>query len=298
MLGDDFSPFDMMKRMADGWLKNQVRNPEDYVGPDGLLVCGKCGEPKQKIIDFPDPTSEDPGRTGKLKTVAECRCEREEREKREREEQAEKDMKKVRELKTASLMDDKFREATFSTFQATKHNERNFKLCTRYAEKFELMPNKNQGLLFWGDVGTGKSFAAACIANYLLERKIPVVMTSFVKLLELIQSNGDEGTKILNKLEYVRLVIFDDLGAERSTDYALEKVYNIIDTRYRKKLPMILTTNLTIEEMKDEIDMRYKRIYDRVFETCHPIQFTGPSWRKREASRRFYEMQKFLEGED
>lgn len=157
------------------------------------------------------------------------------------------------------------------------------------------MLEKNQGLLFWGDVGTGKSFAAACIANYLLERKIPVIMTSFVKLLEVIQASREEEPAILNRLGYAKLVIFDDLGAERGTDYALEKVYNIIDSRYRKSLPMILTTNLTIEEMKRDMDIRYSRIYDRIFEICYPMQFTGPSWRKTEASRRFDEMKKLLE---
>ena len=93
-----------------------------------------------------------------------------------------------------------------------------------------------------------------------------------------------------------KLLIIDDLGAERSTDFALEKVYNIIDSRYRAGLPMILTTNLTLKEMKEATDIRYSRIYDRIFEVCYPMEFTGPSWRKVEASRRFEEMRQFLEG--
>ena len=71
-----------------------------------------------------------------------------------------------------------------------------------------------------------------------------------------------------------------------------------MNDRYLKKLPMILTTNLSIEEMKQEQDIRCSRIYDRIFEICYPMQFTGPSWRKKEASKRFREMEKFLEGED
>ena len=84
-------------------------------------------------------------------------------------------------------------------------------------------------------------------------------MTSFVKLLDLA-SGKPGGDAVLSRLSCAKLVIFDDLGAERSTDYALEKVYNIIDTRYRNKLPMILTTNLTIDDMKSESDIRYSRI--------------------------------------
>lgn len=290
--------YDLMKGIADRGLRNQKRNPEDYTGPDGLLVCGKCGEPKQRVMNFSTPTEDDPFRTSELVVTTMCRCEREEEERRKREEQSKKDMERIRKLRKVSLMDEKFFDSTFDQFRVTKYNERNLRLCRRYAEKFDTMMEKNQGLILWGDVGTGKSFAAACIANYLLNRGVPVIMTSFVELLKVIQAGRDNETDLLSRFNLAKLVIFDDLGAERGTDYALEKVYNIIDSRYRKKLPMILTTNLTLDEMKGEIDMRYKRIYDRIFEICYPMQFTGPSWRKREASRRFDEMQRLLEGED
>lgn len=294
-MGETFNALGFMENIAAKGIKNQVRNPGDYEDEEGLLVCGVCGEQRQKFIDFAAPTEDDPNHTKKLKVATMCRCEREVEERRKREKQNEEDMERIRKLKKASLMDEKLSGATFRNFKPTKYNARNLKLCQRYAEKFDLMLEKNQGLLFWGDVGTGKSFAAACIANYLLERKIPVIMTSFVKLLEVIQASREEEPAILNRLGYAKLVIFDDLGAERGTDYALEKVYNIIDSRYRKSLPMILTTNLTIEEMKRDMDIRYSRIYDRIFEICYPMQFTGPSWRKTEASRRFDEMKKLLE---
>jgi DNA replication protein DnaC len=294
-MGEMFNALGFMENIAAKGIKNQVRNPGDYEDEEGLLVCGVCGEQRQKFIDFAAPTEDDPNHTKKLKVATMCRCEREVEERRKREKQNEEDMERIRKLKKASLMDEKLSGATFRNFKPTKYNARNLKLCQRYAEKFDLMLEKNQGLLFWGDVGTGKSFAAACIANYLLERKIPVIMTSFVKLLEVIQASREEEPAILNRLGYAKLVIFDDLGAERGTDYALEKVYNIIDSRYRKSLPMILTTNLTIEEMKRDMDIRYSRIYDRIFEICYPMQFTGPSWRKTEASRRFDEMKKLLE---
>lgn len=294
-MGEMFNALGFMENIAAKGIKNQVRNPGDYEDEEGLLVCGVCGEQRQKFIDFAAPTEDDPNHTKKLKVATMCRCEREVEERRKREKQNEEDMERIRKLKKASLMDEKLSGATFRNFKPTKYNARNLKLCQRYAEKFDLMLAKNQGLLFWGDVGTGKSFAAACIANYLLERKIPVIMTSFVKLLEVIQASREEEPAILNRLGYAKLVIFDDLGAERGTDYALEKVYNIIDSRYRKSLPMILTTNLTIEEMKRDMDIRYSRIYDRIFEICYPMQFTGPSWRKTEASRRFDEMKKLLE---
>ena len=171
------------------------------------------------------------------------RCKQEKEAKEKRREQARKDMERVSRLRKASLMDEKFKEARFATFQITKYNSRNLKLCQRYVSGFDEMMAKNQGLIFWGDVGTGKSYAAACIANELLSKGVPVVMTSLVKILELVQAGDEKESDIISRLKSARLVIFDDLGAERSTDYALEKIYNIIDSRYRSKEPMLLTTN-------------------------------------------------------
>ena len=193
-------------------------------------------------------------------------------------------------------MDEQPAAAVFSNFRETKDNARNLRLCRRYAEHFDEMAEKNQGLLLWGDVGTGKTFAAACIANYLLERRTPVVMTSFVNLLASMQGFREDEDKLITQLNRAKLLIIDDLGAERGTDFALEKVYNIVDSRYRAKKPVILTTNLTLKEMKEATDIRYSRIYDRIFEVCYPMQFTGVSWRKVEAARRFDEMKNLLEG--
>lgn len=290
--------FEFMKGIAERGLRNQKRNQGDYEDENGLLICGRCGEPRQKVMSFDDPTEEDPSHTSSLIVTAMCRCEREIEEKMKKADAAEKSMERIRKLRKMSLIDEKFADSNFENFRTNRHNARNLKLCRRYAEKFDEMIEKNQGLIMWGNVGTGKSYAAACIANYLLDRRVPVIMTSFVKLLEVIQkSGGDQESEILARLNHAKLVIFDDLGAERGTDYALEKVYNIVDSRYRKKLPMILTTNLSLDDMQGETDIRYSRIYDRIFEICYPMQFTGPSWRVREASSRFDEMEKLLDEE-
>ena len=294
---EHFDAYGMLASIAAKGLKGQEMNPGDFFDDEGLLVCGVCHERRQHMISVPAPTDDEPDREMPLKVTCFCRCEREREERERRAEEDKKAMERIGRLRRASLMDEKARSATFQSFVTTKENARNLKLCKRYAERFDEMVNKNQGLLFWGDVGTGKTYAAACIANALLSRGIPVVMTSLVKLLEIIQGGEEQESDVISRMNSAKLVIFDDLGAERNTDYALEKVYNIIDSRYRRKLPMLLTTNLTIEEMKQEVDRRYTRIYDRVFETCYPMQFTGHSWRKKEASQRFREMEKLLEGE-
>lgn len=293
----NFDPYAILRNVAATGLAKQKVNPGDTYDERDCLVCGVCKKNRQKFIVVKAPTEEDPNRTMELKVTTACDCELEKENEEKRRADNEKAMLRVRELRDASLMEERFREATFDRFTTTKSNERNFRLCKRYATAFDTMLEKNQGLIMWGNVGTGKSYAAACIANYLLARGVPVIMTSLVKLLELIQGGNEKESDIIARMNSAKLVIFDDLGAERSTDYALEKVYNIVDSRYRKQKPMIFTTNLTITDMKDEIDIRYSRIYDRVFEVCYPMQFIGPSWRKKAASRRFDEMEKLLNEE-
>lgn len=263
--------------------------PDDYIGSDGLLYCGQCNTRKEREIIWFD------GKPKKVPVMCKCRAE-EERLKKEQM-QKEEEMRSIQRAKISSMMDDTFRTACFANYQIRNGNERHLKVAKKYCIEFSKMYERNQGLLFWGTVGTGKSYTAACIANYLLEANTSVVMTSFVRILQEMQGFDREREEAFtNKLNSVKLLIIDDLGAERSTDYALEKVYGIIDNRYRAKKPLILTTNLTLQQMQEATDIRYARIYDRIFEMCYPMEFSGVSWRKREAAQRYEETRKILEG--
>lgn len=263
--------------------------PDDYIGSDGLLYCGQCNTRKEREIIWFD------GKPKKVPVMCKCRVE-EERLKKEQM-QKEEEMRSIQRAKISSMMDDTFRTACFANYQIRNGNERHLKVAKNYCIEFGKMYERNQGLLFWGAVGTGKSYTAACIANYLLEANTSVVMTSFVRILQEMQGFDREREETFtNKLNSVKLLIIDDLGAERSTDYALEKVYGIIDNRYRAKKPLILTTNLTLRQMQEATDIRYARIYDRIFEMCYPMEFSGVSWRKREAAQRYEETRKILEG--
>jgi DNA replication protein DnaC len=272
----------------------------DYYDSEGFLVCGKCHTRRQVEVNMPDLKAVpfDPKKKVRVKMPVSCRCRAERRYQEEQMLQQDKDMRAMEALKRQSLMDERLRDVSFDSFRKTNDNAYNLKLCLRYANHFDEMLAKNQGLLFYGGVGTGKTFAAACIANHLLNQRIPVIMTSFVKLLESMQGFSEDDSALIARLNRAKLLIIDDLGAERSTDYALEKVYDIVDSRYRAKLPIILTTNLSMTELKESTDIRYTRIYDRIFEMCYPMQFKGQSWRKVEATRRFDAMKNFLEGND
>ena len=267
---------------------------KEFVGENGLLYCKVCGEKKERYIDFPRLDGSRMSETRKVATK--CRCEREEKEAKERRIKFNEEQSRINELKKLSLMDAKLREVNFGTYKVTEENRKIFGIAKKYVENFSEMYNQSQGILFWGDVGTGKSYVAAAIANELLVRQHSVIMTSFIKLLDEIGGYDKDDNSYIERLNSAKLLIIDDLGAERSTEYALEKVYNIIDSRYRTGKPIILTTNLSMTDMKNCDDIRYNRIYDRIFEMCYPVKVTGLSWRKKEAAARFENMKKILEG--
>lgn len=265
----------------------------DYIGEDGLVYCGKCNTKKQTVVKLPPGIF---GTESERKVPCVCRCQKEAEDRRKKREQYEDNMALIRRMRDASMMDSKYRDARFSGYQILQQNNEVFKIARKYAENFDTMYADNQGIIFWGPVGTGKSFTSACIANELLNRQTSVIMTSFVKILQNIQNPNQDEAAYIAMLNSARLLVLDDLGTERNTDYALEKVYNIIDSRSRASKPMILTTNLTLNEMLEAEDIRYKRIYDRIFETCLPVEVPGESFRRIAAEQRFDKMAKFMEG--
>lgn len=290
MEGMEKAAADSLKKIMDG-ASGHIEDG-DYLGPDGLLYCAKCRTPKQTIVKIPAGIF---GQEPSERVVpCICKCMREHEEKRKKEEKYREEMSRIQRMRDASMMDAKFRDARFSTYRVTSQNKKVYDLARKYSDNFDTMYRDSQGIIFYGPVGTGKSHTAACIANALLEKQVSVVMTSFVKILQNLQKQDE--AEYISALNSAKLLILDDLGTERNTDYALEKVYNIVDSRIQTAKPMILTTNLPLSEMLDASDIRYKRIYDRIFETCLPVEVPGESFRRISAEQRFDKMAKFMEG--
>ncbi len=79
------------------------------------------------------------------------------------------------------------------------------------------------------------------------------------------------------------MLVIDDLGVEHSTKYAMEQMFTVIDSRYRSKNPLIVTTNLKLEEIKNPPGLAHARIYDRILERCAPVPFSGKNFREEGA---------------
>lgn len=246
--------------------------PEDYTGEDGLLYCGKCHTPKQFRMGRP-PFE------GKLFPHL-CQCEQERREREEAERAERKHLDTVENLKRRGFTDPAMREWTFENDNGRCCQMGNARF---YVEHWEDMRTENIGYLLWGNVGTGKSYFAGCIANALMEKEIPVRMTNFAMILNDLAASFEGRNEYIDRLCRYPLLIIDDFGMERGTEYALEQVYNVIDSRYRSGKPLIVTTNLTLAEIQHPQDTPHARIYDRLLAMCAPILFTGENFRRAAA---------------
>lgn len=257
-------------------------NPGDFIGDDGLMHCGVCGTAKEYRI----PT------TGRYVGCI-CKCDQDRIDAEKAEEELKRELNRVRDLASYSLVDERFHESTFDRFVAsTAEDQRVLRICRNYVEHFDEMLAQNAGLLLFGSPGTGKTFAASCIANALMERRVPVLVTSIVRLTA--GMFGEDLNELLFRMNTARLLVLDDFGAERNTDFKQEQIFTVIDARYAAKKPMIITTNLT--DFKTETDVRRKRVYDRIFEVCTPIKMDGESKRRTEGQKKRDSIRAILEG--
>lgn len=272
----------MMDRMKMTASQRIRANEGDYT-KDGLLYCHKCNTPKQIKVEL----------FGQIKfPMCLCKCEadriREEEKKRKTKDAEDRIMR----MKRIGFSNDEIMNWNFNCDDHS--NNKLTQIAMNYVDNFCEMYKRGKGLLFYGDVGTGKTFISACICNALIDDGYSCVMTNFATLTnEMIGLNGERLNyiKTINKQD---LFVIDDLSSERDTEFMGEMVQMVIDARYRSGKPMIVTTNLISDELKHPADVRKQRIYSRLLEMCVPVHVTGKDKRKEKLKADYKEMEGLL----
>lgn len=237
---------------------------------EGLLYCGCCNTPKQcrKLIS---------GEERVLGCM--CLCEQEKFENQRKLDKAREKRIDIEHLRVNGIQDTALRSYRFESCEMTPL----LKSCKKYVDRWDEVLKGNHGLILYGDVESGKTFAAACIANALIDRGIPVLMTSFPRILSI---NFNERAERLEEMVRFPFLLIDDFGVERSTEYSLETMYYVLDERYKSGKPLIVTTNLTLQEIENPTSTEYKRIFSRLREMCQPVRVTGRKWRKQKTEEK------------
>lgn len=274
---------------------------DDYIVGD-IVYCGTCNSPKQTWVVTP-PFMEQMLRErmeqgiaeyklidGKIhrRVGCECKCSLAEEQARQRQSKKEEIIREISVLHKFGFYDSALKKCTFKN-----DNGRNPELTRKaklYCKDWEKFKKDNIGLTFHGGFGTGKTFFASCIANHLLLQGVSVILTNMSTIINYLTNNSVDKKEYMEKIKQCELLVIDDLGSERQTEYALEQVYNVIDSRYRSGKPIIVTTNIPLEEIKHPtptgkavVDAQISRIYSRINGMTVPIAVVGDDTREREA---------------
>ena len=244
----------------------------DYLNEDGLLMCGKCHTPKQcRFIATWD------GKEKKPYTL--CDCARARRDAEEQARQAQNLRIEVNRLRKLGFPDSEMADWTFAHDDGT--DPKTTSIAHKYVDNFPEMKKRGKGLLLYGPVGTGKTHAAACIANELINQGRPCLVTNFARITNTLQGMFDGKQRYLDDFNRLDLLVIDDLAAERDTSYMHEMIFNIIDSRYRSGKPLIVTSNLTQAELTAPTSVDKERIYSRLLEMCVPVEVKGADRREK-----------------
>ena len=261
---------------------NILINEFDYQ-KDGLWYCGKCDTPKQAMVELFGSVR---------KPMCICKCEAEKRDREEAEFKQRQRQQRISEMRKTGFPESEMCHWTFETDDG--QNEKVTQISKKYVANFGEMLKRGKGLLFFGDVGTGKTFYSACIVNALIDKGYPCMITNFARLVNTISGMYDGKQQYIDGLNKFDLLVIDDLAAERDTEYMNEIVYNIIDSRYRAGLPTIITTNLSADEIKNPADISKQRTYSRLLEMCVPVEVKGKDRRREKLKDDYSELKNIL----
>lgn len=173
----------------------------------------------------------------------------------------------------------KFQNLNFENFNSNSENELAIAIAKDYVNKNITSANTN-GLIIMGESGVGKTHLAASIANKLIENDKIVLMGRLTTLLDMIKETFKDNTKSENELielySNVDMIIIDDLGTEKISNWALEKLYTIIENRNENRLPIIITTRFDkqglIERFSQSQDKQLvDAIISKLYQMCYGV---------------------------
>lgn len=179
-----------------------------------------------------------------------------------------------------SLINKDLQNASFENYNPASENlQAGLEIATRYVEIFNVDKPKN--LLFTGNYGTGKSHLSVAMTKELMNRGYTCLFISMPKLLTKIKTTYNKKSEqtesdVMKYVEDVDLLVLDDIGAERDNEWAISKLFEILDGRLGKHT--IFTSNYNQDDLKSRIG---DRNYSRIMHNTHEVKMIGEDYRLR-----------------
>lgn len=181
-------------------------------------------------------------------------------------------------LKESSNLGARFENRTFGNFD-TRRDQNAYRSCLAYSNRENLFSDNRNSLLILGGYGSGKTHLAAAISNALIDRGIPVLFSTFSEHLERIKEEFDHTgqRKHLSMMKNTPMLVLDDLGKEKRSDWSDSIMFDVINYRYEHKLPFIVTTNLNEDGLEKRVG---GAVFSRMCEMCTSVTTTGKDYRQ------------------
>lgn len=266
---------DYINSISNSLLKDFKLGDDEFLGEDNNVYCKNCNSARTLQIE---------GHYFRCM----CRCQSEKFNKEELEKKQKETIDKLNRLQNNAFLGQRYREVRFENTEIpNKTFEKAYDICYNYVVEWKKNLKCGYGIYLYGDTGVGKTHLTACMGNALLSNGVPVMFTSFVeisnRLLKSFSTNESEDD-FLNKIMNVEFLVIDDIGAERiktknGDTFMQDKIYYIIDSRYKKQLPTIYSSNYSLGQLIDERGLE-KRTTDRIAETTVKVSLANvPNYR-------------------
>ena len=254
-------------------LTKELENMLQAEFTDNTGNCKKC-ETRTEVL-FNHPSN---GKPIYANLCANCKCELalQEEKSKKKELLAQKPANFAKRLARCGLEKIELK-SSFGNFKANKNNIEAYNASRQFALK------DGKGVFLISPPGMGKTHLAAATIKVLVARGKSCKFYKVTDMLGYLRSCFSEYSNIseaeaIDDLARIDVLFLDDFGAERTTDYALDALYRVIDRRYRRELPIFATANLDLDELSKKID---DRIPSRLAAMCkgNMIHFNDKDWR-------------------
>lgn len=168
-------------------------------------------------------------------------------------------------------------DRTFANFRKERDPEA-YQACVNYANADNLFSSQKNSLLLFGGVGSGKTHLAAAITNVFADKGLSISFDTFIEHLGMIRSqfNTEEEDKHLRDMKNAMLLVIDDLGQEKQTEWSKQVLFEVVNFRYAHKLPIVITTNLSEDGLANYVD---EAIISRLHQMCVSVHMKAEDYR-------------------
>ena len=174
-------------------------------------------------------------------------------------EEQEQKRRKIEAILGRSGLKKRYLSRSFENFVVNDVNRKAYEIAKSYVDNWQENKDKGEGLYFEGTCGTGKTHLAVAIAMKLINQGVPVICKTSIDLLASIKQSYERDSTVneedvIEAYNTVDLLVIDDLGKERATEWSVPILYRIINDRYENMLPTVITTNYNTDDLIDKLN--------------------------------------------